>query len=77
LLQNMPLGRSKQITSCYNSTVHIRSLIMLMMLIYGIKPHTPYASSVHCKDTGLEVNAEKAENMLLFHEQHAAQKHNT
>jgi hypothetical protein len=50
---------------------------MLMMLIYGIKPHTPYASSVHCKDTGLEVNAEKAENMLLFHEQHAAQKHNT
>ena len=59
LLQNMPVGRSKQITSCYNSTVHIRSLFMLTMLIYGVKVHTPYASSVHCKDTGLEVNVEK------------------
>ena len=37
LLQNMPVGRSKQITSCYNSTVHIRSLFMLMVLIYGVK----------------------------------------
>ena len=46
---------------------------MLMMLIYGVKANTPYASLVHCKQTGLEVNGEKAENMFLFHEQHAAQ----
>jgi hypothetical protein len=26
--------------SCYNSTVHIGSLFMLMMLIYRVKPHT-------------------------------------
>ena len=50
---------------------------MLMTLIYGIKPYTPYASSVHCKDTGLEVNVEGAENMFLFNEQQAAQNHNT
>ena len=53
----------------------ISSLFMLM-LIYGVKAYTPYASLVHCKETGLEVNAEKAENMFLFHEQRAAQNHN-
>jgi hypothetical protein len=46
---------------------------MLMTLIYGVKANTPYASFVHCKQTGLEVNVEKPENMLLFHEQLAAQ----
>ena len=50
---------------------------MLMMLIYGVKANTPYASLVHCKETGLEVNGEKAENVFLFHEQHAAQNHKT
>jgi len=45
---------------------------MLMMLIYGVKAYTPQASSDHCKETGLKVNVEKAENMFLFHEQHAA-----
>jgi hypothetical protein len=33
--------------------------------------------TISCKETGLEVNVEKAENMFLFHEQHAAQNHNT
>ena len=50
---------------------------MLTMLIYGVKAYTPYASLVHCKDTDLEVNVEKAENMFLFHQQQAAQNHNT
>jgi hypothetical protein len=36
-----------------------------------------YASLVHCKQTGLEVNVEQAENMFLFHEQHAAKNHKT
>ena len=48
-----------------------------MMLIYGVKANTPYASLVHCKQTGLEVNGEKAENMFLFHEQHVTQNHKT
>ena len=55
----------------------MRSLFMVMMLIYGVKPYTPYAVSVRCKETGLEVNVEKAENMFLSHEQQEAQKHNT
>ena len=50
---------------------------MLMMLIYGVKANTPHASLVHCKQTGLDVNVEKAENMFLFHEQHVAQNHKT
>ena len=50
---------------------------MLMMLIYGVKANTSYASLVHCKQTGLEVNVEKPENMFLFHEQHAAQNQKT
>jgi hypothetical protein len=33
--------------------------------------------TISCKETGLEVNVEKAENIFLFHEQHAAQNHNT
>ena len=41
--------------------MHISSLFTLKMLIYGVKANTPYASSVHCKQTGLEVNVEKAE----------------
>jgi hypothetical protein len=45
------------------------------MLIYGVKAYTPQATLVHCKETGLGVNVEKAENMYLFHEQHAAQNH--
>ena len=47
------------------------------MLIYGVKANTPHASLVHCKQTGLEVNVEKAEKMFLFHEQHVAQNHKT
>ena len=43
---------------------------MLMMLIYGVKAYTQYAWI-------LEVNVQKAENMFLFPEQHAAQNHNT
>ena len=35
-----------------------------------------HASSVHCKETGLEVNVEKAKNIFLFHEKQAAQNHN-
>jgi hypothetical protein len=50
---------------------------MLMTLIYAVKENTTYASLVHCKQTGLEVNVQKAENMFLFHEQHAAQNHKT
>jgi len=46
---------------------------MLKMLIYGVKAYTPQATLVHCKETGLGVKVEKAENMYLFHEQHAAQ----
>jgi len=42
-------------------------LFMLMTLIYGVKANTVYALLVHCKQTGLEVNGEKAENMLLFY----------
>jgi len=56
--------------------VHIRSLFMLMMLIFRIKTHTISFIS-HRKENGVEVNVEKAENMFLFHEQHAAQNHNT
>jgi len=48
-----------------------------MMLIYGVKAYTPKASSVHFKETGLEVNVEKDQNTFLFHEQHAAQNNNT
>ena len=48
-----------------------------MMLIYRVKAYTPQAVSVHCKQTGLEVDVEKAENMFLFHEQQAAQNNNT
>jgi len=32
---------------------------------------------MHCTESGLEVNVEKEENMLLFHEQNAAQNNNT
>jgi len=39
--------------------------------------HAPSASLLHCKETGLEVNVQKPENMFLFHEEHAAQNHNT
>ena len=35
------------------------------------------ASLVLCKETGAEAKVEKAENMFLFHEQQAAQNHNT
>ena len=48
-----------------------------MTLVYGVKSNTPYASLVHCKQTGLEMNVQKAENMLLFHEEQAAQNHKT
>jgi DNA replication protein DnaD len=47
------------------------------MLIYGVKAYTPKAILVNWKETGLEVNVEKVENRFLFHEQHAAQNHNT
>ena len=50
---------------------------MLMMLIHRVKANTLYASLVHHKQTGLEAIVEKAENMFLFHEQHAAQNHKT
>ena len=57
--------------------VHIRLLFMVMMLIYGVKAHTTKASLVHCKETFLEVNVDKAKNIFPFHEQHTAQNHNT
>ena len=69
----MTLGRSKQIISSENSKACISSLFILMTLIFGVKANTPYASLFHCKQTGLEVNVQKAENMSLFHEQRAAQ----
>jgi hypothetical protein len=50
---------------------------MLVMFTYSVKAYTPKALLVPCKETDLEVNVEKAENMYLFHEQHAAQNHNT
>ena len=49
------------------------------VVIYGddvnlwVKAYTPKASSVHCTETGRELNVEKAQNIFLFHEQHAAQ----
>jgi hypothetical protein len=47
------------------------------MSIYGVKAYTSLASLVHCKESGLEVNDEIAENIFLYHEQHAAaQNHN-
>jgi hypothetical protein len=48
------------------------------MSMYGVKAYTSIASLVHCKESGLEINDEKAENIFLFHEHHAAaQNHNT
>jgi hypothetical protein len=37
----------------------------MMILIYGVKAYTPYASLVHSMETVLEVNVQKAENMFV------------
>jgi hypothetical protein len=81
LLFNFALEYATRKVKANHKLLQFSDTKMVIFYAYDVNlwvtAYTPQASSVHCKETGLEVNVEKAENIFLFHEQHAAQNHNT